>query len=318
MAGVSRPMTDDVVDLPDVASVDPLEEFHVPEDVGEPEPGTEPGTERDADGLEGVGRLEPPTVDDPTRPALEKLARDQRDALGSWVSGFESRADLLLWSHEATIATLGQLSPTWHKQRLMSLAELSALIVTDDRYRWIGESKTLDRDEAREFRIALAASDLLPACEAAIRSIRWSTVERTPDEDDENAHLRVNVEAQTAPAMRPGLEETARRQRWCIDRALEGFDSVDDVVGSWVPVAMQASFGEIDPDIGAAFWREQPLRDVFIYRDDRAARFFRESFVALELLPPFNNAVAQLADRSGEAIQQGETTDHSPAEYPSA
>lgn len=261
--------------------------------------------------------LEPPMVDDPTRPALETLARQQREMLRSWIAGFDSRAGLLRWCHEATVATLGQLEPEWHKERLMRLSELSTLIVTDERERFLEPEKLLDADTARQYRVALAAEDLIPACEAAIRSIRWSTVERAADDDD-SEHVRVDIDNQTDPAMRPGLGETAERQQWVIDRSLDGFDGLEEIVDTWVPVAIQASLGEIDPDLGAAFWREAPLREMFIDRDDRAARFYRESFAAIELLPAFNLAIDELADRAGEAIAAGETTDHSPAPYPSA
>lgn len=261
--------------------------------------------------------LEPPEIENPTRPALETLARDQRELIRSFVHGFEDRADLLRWCQEATVVTLGELDPEWHKRRLMSFSELSSLIVTDRRYQWLDVDDVLGLQKAREFRLALAAEDLLPACERAIRAIRWSTVERTAD-DDEESPVRVDTSHQTEPAMRPGLGETADRQEWVVDEALDGFDSLDDVVEVWVPVAIQASFGEVDRGLAADFWRERPLREVFINRDDQAARIFRESFVATELLPPFNLAIAQLADRSGEAVSAGETTDHSPEQYPSS
>jgi len=284
---------------------------------------TEPVVEAETDAEEdppdaGVHQaIEPPTFDAPTRPALETLSRDQRELLQSWLAGFADRADLLRWCHEATVATLGQLPPEWHRDRLMSLSELTTLVVVDEqRRRWLDEDALLDPDRAREWRLAVASTDLVPACQTALRRIRWSAVEYTNDADDDNPAF-VDVEDQDEPAMRPGLGETATRQRWVVDRGLEGFDSRDEIVETWLPYAIHASFGELDEDLASAFWSEQPLREMFVERDDRAAKFYRESFLALEFLPAFNRAVEQLADRAGEAVSGGETTDHSPTTYPS-
>ncbi|GAB7011765.1 hypothetical protein [Halolamina salina] len=265
--------------------------------------------------------LSPPEFGaDATRAALETLSRDQRDLIRSWLAGFESREDLLRWCHEASVLTLGYLDREWHLERLMSGSELSTHIVTDQRFRWVDEGDTaLEPEHAREYRTVLASEDLIPACRSALRSIRWSTVERTHDHD-EDSPMRVDPEVQSDPAMRPAITEAAERQEWVIDRGLEGFGSLDDVVETWVPTAIQASFGEIDEDLAADFWREQPLREMFIERryDDGAPRFFRETFIASELLGPFNLAIAELADRAGEAVSGGETTDHSPATYPTS
>ena len=272
----------------------------------------------DGDEATGSDSIEPPMFDEPTRPALETLSRDQRDLLQSWLAGFRDRADLLRWCHEATVATLGQLPPEWHRDRLLSLSELTTLVVVDEeRRRWLDEDALLGHERAREWRLAVASSDLIPACQTALRRIRWSAVEYTNDADDDNPAF-VDVEDQNEPAMRPGLGETAKRQEWVLDRGIEGFDGRDEIVETWIPVAIHASFGELDEDLASAFWSEEPLREMFVERDDRAAQFYRESFLALEVLPAFNRAVEQLADRAGEAVSGGETTDHSAVEYPSS
>ncbi|MDZ5811603.1 hypothetical protein U4E84_09630 [Halorubrum sp. AD140] len=277
----------------------------VEDDVGDDAPASREST------------LEPLRVENPTRPALETLARDQRELISSWLSGFSSRRDVLLWSHEATVATLGQLPPEWHVDRLMSLSELSSLLVVEEeRRRWIDEDVLLSYERAREWRLAVASRDLVPACQDALRRVRWSAVEYA-DDDDADDPTYIDVDDQEAPAMRPGLEETANRQRWVVTHGLDGFGGLEDIVETWIPVAIHASYGELDEDLAAAFWSERPLRQLFIHRDDRAARFFRESFLATEFLPAFNTAIEQVADRAGEAISGGETTDHSAVTYPS-
>lgn len=256
---------------------------------------------------------------DATRAALETLSRDQREMIHSWLQGFESRAALLRWCHEAAVLTLGYLDREWHLERLMSGSELSTHIVTDRRARWVDDvDDLLSEDHAHEYRLVLATEDLIPACRSALRSIRWSTVERTHDHDEESP-MRVDPAEQEDPAMRPAISEAAERQEWVIEQGLRGFHSLDDVVETWVPAAVQASYGEIHEELAADFWRENPLQEMFIERrgEDGAPRFFRETFIASELLGPFNTAIAELADRAGEAVSGGETTDHSAIEYPS-
>ncbi|WP_418284771.1 hypothetical protein [Halorubrum sp. DTA46] len=262
--------------------------------------------------------LEAPRFESPTRPALETLSRDQRELISSWLSGFGSREDLLLWSHEATVATLGQLPPEWHIDRLMSLSELSTLLVVEEeRERWVEEDALLSQKRAREWRLAVASRDLVPACQRALRKVRWSAVEYADDDDTDDPTV-VDVDDQEAPAMRPGLGEVADRQRWVVTQGLRGFGSLEEIVETWIPTAIHASYGELDEDLAGAFWSERPLREMFTARDDTAAEFFRESFLATEFLPPFNTAVAKVSDRAGEAISGGETTDHSAVEYPSS
>lgn len=264
------------------------------------------------------GALTPPDVEKPTRPALESLSRDQRRLVRSWIAGFSDRRELLSWCHEATVLTLGQLPPEWHRDRLMSLSELTTLVVVEEeRTRWLEEDVLLSPRNAREWRLAIASTDVLPACQEALRKLRWSSVEYTDDATDKSDRKTfISVDDQEAPAMRPALDETSTRQRWVIDEALDGFASLDEIVETWAPVAIHASFGEVDQDLTAAFWRERPLREMFIEREDDAARWFRESFVALELLPAFNRAIDELSDRAGEAVSDGESIDHSALRYP--
>ena len=265
-----------------------------------------------------AGGLLPFEPEKPTRPALEALSRDQRELISSWLAGFGSRQEILTWCHKATVRTLGELPPEWHVDRLMSLSELSTLIVVEDeRRRWVDEESLLAPETAREWRLAIASRDLIPACQAGLRKVRWSAVEYADDDDADNPTY-IDVDDQDAVAMRPGLDETADRQRWTIDEGANGFGGLEEIVETWIPTAIHASFGELDEDLAAAFWSEQPLRTMFVERDDQAAEFFRESFLAVEFLPAYNRAISQVADRAGEAIARGETTDHSAVEYPSS
>lgn len=259
--------------------------------------------------------LQPPEVAEPTRPALETLVEEQREVVQSFINGFETRDAVLKWSQDALLATLGQLDSEWYLRRISSFAELSSLLVTKQRYRWVDDpDDALALEEAKQYRLAMASQDLLPACRDALQEIRWSAGEYTHD-DDADDPTTVDPDEQRHSAMRPALSEAEQRQRWVVNRALDGFDNLDDVL-TWTTVAMQASYGEVDDDLAADFWNESPLRVMFIKRDDQESKFYRASFVASELLPPFNRTYRMLIDRAGEVVTSPDAPDHSPEAYP--
>lgn len=256
-----------------------------------------------------------PDVDEPTRPALEKLWRDQMGVVHSFLDGFESRVDVLRWCQRAIVATLGELPDEWFESRLLSEAELSVLVVDDDRRARLLEDLDVDplsQKQARAYRDALVGDDLLPACREATIQFRWSAVERVAD-DDEDGDKWIDLENQSTPAMRPAFAELQQRQEWVVDRAIRGVEDVDELT-TWFMVLVRATFGEIDDELARAFWREGHLRQAFV-RSGRDARLFRVGLLARDVLPAMNRATAKLANRAGEAVETAESTDQSPLTY---
>jgi len=253
-----------------------------------------------------------PGTEEPTRPALAKLSADQQSVVQSFLGGFEGRLDFLEWAQDAIVATLGQADDSWYRDLAMSRSDMACLIVTGARSRW-AEEEPPSLESAQEYRQTLAATRLLPACRDAVREFRWSAVDYT---DLEHTETHPDPETQRYAAMRPELEEMRDRQRWVVRRGVDGFDDVDGLM-SWVLVATQASYAEIDADLSADLWREHHTRDMMLTSptDHEHGQFFRESLIARRLLPAFNRAARKIANRAGELATDPETTDQSPMEY---
>jgi hypothetical protein len=246
-----------------------------------------------------------PDVDQTTRPALAKLCQDQLDLLRSFLEGFESREALLRWSQDAVIGTLGHVDDGWNTEVAMSRSDLATLITSNERDVW-GDGDPPELETAEVYRRAMAATDLIPACRAAARKMRWSATEYVNDANDV---LQPEPDVQSHPVMRPALSELAQRQEWALDRLLAGFDDLDDLQ-AWIMAANQATYAELDEDLSRDLFHEAHTRDLLVTSPDdhRHGPFFRESFAAKYLLPAFNRAARELSDRSGELAEQ-ETKD---------
>ncbi|MFC7137573.1 hypothetical protein ACFQRB_16235 [Halobaculum litoreum] len=180
------------------------------------------------------------------RPAIQKLTSDHVDLLGSFVDGFDSRREFIRWGQRAVILTLGELSGEWVADRAFAGLDLSVLVTSPARERWVDDAEELQPpDRAADMRRGVVATDLTPACSAAVRRLRWSAVEYVSDEDDT---LQPDPDAQQHPGMRPSLTEVHERQRWALDRALEGFDSLD-ALSVWGQRLTEASYAEVPDDL---------------------------------------------------------------------
>lgn len=243
-----------------------------------------------------------PEIDEPLRPALAKLVDDQIEALEQFVEGFDSRADLIRWSGRAIVATVGELPDDWYTELATSRSDLATLITSSRRRAWAADDEPPTESAAATYRRALAAEDLVPAFHRGFRKLRWSATEYVNDDGDE---LKPSPADQAHPAMRPALSELRERQRWALDRALEGFGGRDDVI-AWAIRAMHAAHGELDDALARDLYRETHTRRMLVVEPEDAPNgpFFRESLAAIELLPPFNRAAREVAERAGELAEQ--------------
>lgn len=244
------------------------------------------------------------------RPALQKLTTDQRELLARFIDGFESRREFLLWSKDAAILSLGELDGEWVITRAFSGSDMSALIVSDERERWARNAgETLSQHKARTLRRGVAALDVLPACQSAYRRLRWSATEYVNDESDS---FRPDARDQKHPAMRPALSELDNRQEWALRRLLEGFDS-EDAILAWLQVLTEASAAEVSHSLAERIFAEGHTRSRLLSwpEDSADGPFFRESFAARYLLPPFARAAREVGERAGELAEreQHEHTD---------
>ncbi|WP_373190070.1 hypothetical protein [Halolamina sp.] len=241
------------------------------------------------------------------RAALQKLTSDQTDLVARFVDGFESRRSYLRWSQDAAVHTLGELGGEWFVERAFSRTDMSALLVGRARERWLPEDgETVEPRQAEDVRRGVAAADVLPACAAAHRRLRWSATEYVQDHDDE---LQPDPEVQQHPAMRPALSELDERQEWALEACLEGFEGRDALM-AWGHHVVEASYAEVDGDLISRLALDEPhTRNMLVVgpkarEDPEGGRLFRESFAALYLLPAFAMAASEVAKRAGELAEQ--------------
>jgi len=241
------------------------------------------------------------------RAALQKLSSDQIEIVADLVDGFESRHEVIRWGQRTAIQTLGEVSGGWLSERCFSKLDMHVLLSSPARARWLpDDDEPVPMDRAEEMRRALAATEILPACSSALRRLRWSAVEYVSDDDDT---LQPDPAEQNNPAMRPALSELSERQRWALDRCLDGFASVDALT-AWSQRLVEASYAEMDRNLVTRITVEEPhTRELLVIGDgDRdGGPVFRESFAALYLLPAFASAASEVADRAGELAEQAQT-----------
>jgi len=250
--------------------------------------------------------LERGGVDVPTRPATSKLTHDQADLAVDLLAGFSSRRELIEWQQDLVIQSLGQLTDEWYTRVATDAPTVSALLGAP----W-GPLEEFDDDVAHEIRRGIVAKDLLPAFHAAHREFRWAAVERVDHLDDDGDGDDVDPidpERQEFPAMRPAFGELHGQQREALESLLGGFES-EDALLLWTVQVVGSSYSEIDAETVEATYFETELRERLLNpTDGRLDRFVRESWAAEYLLPAFNRAAAEIADRAAEVTARETAT----------
>jgi len=255
--------------------------------------------ERVEDALAAVGS------DTPIRAAVGKLSSDQSMLLVDLLDGFGTRRELIEWQQDMAIHSLGQLDDEWFVRSAYDSTTVSALLGRP----W-GQSDGYDASTSEEIRRSFAAKFVLPAFHDALRTFRWSAIERVDHLDDDVDDDRTPIEnpdRQQYPAMRPELGELNDRQEWALSELLDGFEDGEEVL-IWAQQVTAASYAEIDSETVTRAYFEKPIRRYLTgdNGDKERAQFMRESWAAKYLLPSFNRAAASLASRSTEVAANSE------------
>jgi len=255
--------------------------------------------ERVEDAIAAVGS------DTPIRAAVGKLSSDQSMLLVDLLDGFGTRRELIEWQQDMAIHSLGQLDDEWFVRSAYDSTTVSALLGRP----W-GQSDGFDESTAEEIRRSFAAKFVLPAFHDALRTFRWSAIERVDHLDDDVDDDRTPIEnpdRQQYPAMRPELGELNDRQEWALSELLDGFEDGEEVL-IWAQQVTAASYAEIDSETVTRAYFEKPIRRYLTgdNGDKERAQFMRESWAAKYLLPSFNRAAASLASRSTEVAANSE------------
>ena len=232
------------------------------------------------------------------RPALVKLVEDVRDSERQLLRGFGSRREVLLWTQELAVRTLGEMPQDWFHQMARQFRGVpasahertlvSALLRAEYRTRPLAESK------AREFRRQLSARTIRPAAHRAFRELRADAGEYVDDGGtDQHAPGK-----QQYVAMRPSIDELHRNQKTSLVRLLDGFEDREAIL-EWGHDLELATHGEIDEEFVTRCYGERSTRELFT-SPETADRRGRELFAAHHLVPVFNRGVRDLAGRAKE------------------
>lgn len=282
---------------------------------GETSAASRPSLDVSTDDLEErLARMLEKITDSPPRPAAAKLAYDQARVLVAVLEGFHSRADLLDWMQDLTIHSLGALPDDWYAEVAADSAMVSALLGRP----W-GTLSQSDHDDlppefADEVRRGLVVEDLLPAFRTAHREFRWSAGERVEFLDDETDDApRVDPTEQSYPAMRPSLGHLRDRTEWALESLLAGFDDETEVL-IWVQTVTAAVHAEVDEATVKGAYFQRPIREAMLGNAENAA-WVREAWAAEYLLPAFNRATAEVADRAGEVISGESAGNQDPLDW---
>lgn len=256
------------------------------------------------------GMLEQLT-DAPARPAAAKLSTDQARVIVWLLDGFDDREEMLSWMQSLVIQSLGALEDDWYADVASSSVLVSAML--DRPWGTMREDfDDLPPNFAAELRRGVVVEDLLPAFRQAHRDFRWSAGERVEflDEESENDDaIRVDPREQQYPAMRPSLGQLAERMEWALSKLLEGFENPDALL-LWVQSVTAIVHAEVDEEAIQGAYFETPVRDHLLGEGDEA-EFFRTAWAAEFLLPAFNRAAREVAERAGEVIAGEQEADQS-------
>lgn len=232
---------------------------------------------------------------DTARPSLDKLHRDQQEAIERFVgAGFDSRQAFLLWLQEMVWHSLGRLDANWFAKVARDEVVLSCVITSEKRRRYRNDPVALD--EAATVRRRMAKKYIRPACRAGYRELRKDAQEYVQEDN------RVDVEDVSMFAMRPSLQTLKDRQEVALRKLLDGFDS-EDALDRWLHHLDDVTLGEIDRIDADLDWRlemEPVARRVLLGdRTDHVRQ--REQLAAYYLLPAFSLTPRPMLARAQEA-----------------
>jgi len=232
---------------------------------------------------------------DTARPSLDKLHRDQPEAIEKFVQdGFDSRRAVLVWLQELVWHSLGRLDGNWFATVARDEVVLSCVITSNRRRRYRRDPVSLDAAET--VRRRLAKKYIRPACRAGYRELRKDAQEYVQEDN------RVDVDDVSMFAMRPSLQTLKDRQEVALRKLLDGFES-GDALDRWLHHLDDVTLGELDRIDADLDWRlemEPVAREVLLGdRDDHARQ--REQLAAYYLLPAFSLTPQPMLVRAQEA-----------------
>lgn len=242
-------------------------------------------------------------ADEPTqsaRPALVKLTNDVNELHGRLMAGLDSRRDIVEFSQQLTIRTLGEIPDSFYEE----LARELRFPVGSDQSPFIasllhGSARDRDmrEDAVDDLRREVWMQVVYPAFHRAMRKLRKDAGEYIDDPQGGPGNHAASL--QRYIAMRPALDELNHKQEEVLQACLDGFEDRDAIV-EWTSDLELATHGEIHEDFAPRCYKESSATLILTAPDNAVAARGRELFAATYLLPYFNKGVRDLAGRAGE------------------
>lgn len=237
---------------------------------------------------------------DSFRPALMKLDKEVRAVESDLLGGFHNRSEIVEWTQELCINTLGMVQDEWFARLAKQFRRayddarerpLIACLLTHDR-----RAREIPDGQADEIRRQIIARTIRPAKRRAFRQLRADAGEYIA-EDSGAEH---DAAKQRFIAMRPAVDELHERQQSVLRRLLapNGFDGREGLL-AWTRDLDLATHGEIPVEFATRCYQERSTRKTLTTPGENYDRA-REFFAAAYLIPAFNRGVADLGGRAKE------------------
>jgi hypothetical protein len=231
------------------------------------------------------------------RPALRKLATDQRECIETLQTPFNSREDVLLWLQRVSVRSLGYLPDDWFRAVALRLDVLDDLVGDGDVERF-RRGQIGDLVLHRAFRTAFHR-----VREKVHEYTDTSETEETPDAED-----------QKFIAMRPELSAIDTTQRDALVDLFDGFAD-REAIRLWVHDLRPATEGNLPASfLEYCCYTPMAYEPLVAPPDDGPARTARENLAATLVLPAMNQGVRSLQAGAEETVET-ERADTEPPDW---
>lgn len=229
-------------------------------------------------------------------PALPTLRAQQRDIRSRLRTGFESRHELLVWSHVAAAISVGRIPDGWFSRLINDQWTVAACLDSPSQRRQLCGETAPSPSEARTERTRIIQDILSPAFQKAVDVIRAQSNDFT-DEQDGVRH----TDRQRFIAMRPRLHQRVVDQHRALRAPFgEGVRSQADAV-EWADEVAYAASGHLPRDFTATVCNPMSQWWTALANEQTAVL---DSMLAEDVLPAWNSAL-RTASSNAEELPSG-------------
>jgi len=229
-------------------------------------------------------------------PALPTLRAQQRDIRSRLRTGFESRHELLVWSHVAAAISVGRIPDGWFSRLINDQWTVAACLDSPSHRRQLCGETAPSPSEAGTERTRIIQDVLSPAFQKAVDVIRAQSNDFT-DEQDGVRH----TDRQRFIAMRPRLHQRVVDQHRALRAPFgEGVRSQADAV-EWADEVAYAASGHLPRDFTATVCNPMSQWWTALANEQTAVL---DSMLAEDVLPAWNSAL-RTASSNAEELPSG-------------